>query len=78
PGLGTHWGAEARHASLPRGRRTNVGTVGSLKEILYGPSHMADGKTNFIGALKRAMASTGYVDVKNFQRCDVVVSPTAH
>ena len=36
-------------------------------EILYGPSHLADGKTNFIGALRRAMASTGYVDVKNFQ-----------
>lgn len=76
PGHGTHWGAEARHASLPRGMRTNVGTVGTLEEILYGPSHLADGKTNFIGALRRAMASTGYVDVKNFQRCDVVVTPT--
>ena len=40
-----------------------------------GPSHQADGKTNFIGALKRAMASTGYVDVKNFQRCGMVVNP---
>ena len=56
--------------------RTNVGTVGTLEEILYGPSHLADGKTNFIGALRRAMASTGYVDVKYFQRCDVVVTPT--
>ncbi|KFI62922.1 inosine 5-monophosphate dehydrogenase [Bifidobacterium cuniculi] len=77
PGHGTHWGAEARHHSLPRGRRTTVGTVGTLQEILYGPSHLADGKTNFIGALRRAMASTGYVDVKNFQKCDVVVAPTA-
>ena len=78
PGRGTHWGAEARHASLPRGMRTTVGTVGTLEEILYGPSHLADGKTTFIGALRRAMASTGYVDVKNFQRCDVVVTPTGH
>ncbi|KAA8828051.1 MULTISPECIES: GuaB3 family IMP dehydrogenase-related protein [Bifidobacterium] len=75
PGKGTHWGAEARHQTLPRGFRTSVGTVGSLKQILFGPSHQADGKTNFIGALKRAMASTGYVDVKNFQRCGMVVTP---
>ena len=30
---------------------------------------------NYIGALRRAMASTGYVDVKSFQRCSVVVNP---
>lgn len=76
PSHGKHWGAEARHATLPRGFRSDVGTVGTLEEILYGPSHMADGMTNFIGALRRAMASTGYVDLKNFQRCDVVVTPT--
>ena len=28
PGKGMHWGAEARHQTLPRGFRTNVGTVG--------------------------------------------------
>ena len=75
PGHGMHWGAEARHPQLPRGNRSTVGTVGSLREILYGPSHQADGTLNFIGALRRAMASTGYVDIKNFQRCSVVVTP---
>lgn len=75
PGKGTHWGSEARHQTLPRGSRTTVGTVGPLEQVLFGPSHQADGKTNFIGALKRAMASTGYVDVKNFQRCGMVVNP---
>ena len=74
PGKGMHWGAEARHQTLPRGYRTNVGTVGALEEILYGPSHQADGTTNFIGALRRAMASTGYVDLKSFQRCGVAVN----
>ncbi len=73
--VGTHWGSEARHQTLPRGYRTTVGTVGPLEQVLFGPSHQADGKTNFIGALKRAMASTGYVDVKNFQRCGMVVNP---
>lgn len=74
PGRGMHWGAEARHQTLPRGFRTDVGTVGTLEQILFGPSHQADGTTNFIGALRRAMASTGYVDLKSFQRCDMVVS----
>lgn len=76
PGKGMHWGAEARHQTLPRGFRTNVGTVGTLEDIMFGPSHNADGTTNYIGALRRAMATTGYVDLKSFQRCPVTVSPT--
>lgn len=75
PGHGTHWGAEARHSSLPHGMRSNVGTVAPLENILFGPSHEADGTTNFVGALRRTMASTGYVDVKSFQRCSVVFNP---
>ncbi|WP_125963409.1 GuaB3 family IMP dehydrogenase-related protein [Bifidobacterium dolichotidis] len=77
PGHGIHWGAEARHATLPRGKRTNVGTAGTLEQILVGPSHRADGTQNFVGALRRAMASTGYVDLKSFQKCDVIVRPNA-
>ena len=34
-----------------------------------------DGTTNLVGALRRAMATTGYSDVKEFQRVEVVVSP---
>ena len=75
PGQGMHWGTEARHQTLPRGFRTNVGTEGSLESVLFGPSHQADGTTNFIGALRRAMATTGYVDLKSFQRCSVTVAP---
>ena len=75
PGQGMHWGTEARHQTLPRGFRTNAGTVGSLESVLFGPSHQADGTTNFIGALRRAMATTGYVDLKSFQRCSVTVAP---
>lgn len=74
PGHGMHWGAEARHESLPRGVRTNVGSLAPLENILFGPSHQADGSTNFIGALRRTMASSGYLDVKSFQRCSVVLS----
>jgi IMP dehydrogenase len=31
--------------------------------------------TNLVGALRRAMATTGYSDVKEFQRVEVVVAP---
>ena len=72
PGRGWHWGAEAHHKSLPRGERVQVGTVGPLEQILNGPSRDADGTTNFLGALRQAMAMTGYSDVKEFQRVEIV------
>jgi len=74
PGRGFHWGNEAHHAELPRGQRVEIGTVGTLAEILFGPSRVADGTMNLVGALKRAMATTGYTEVKEFQRIEVVVS----
>jgi IMP dehydrogenase len=73
PGRGFHWGPEAWHGTLPRGERTHVGTVGSLEQILLGPSSSADGTMNLVGALRKAMATTGYSDVKEFQRVDLVV-----
>ena len=73
PGRGFHWGAEAHHAALPRGERVEIGTVGTLEEILFGPSRVADGTMNLVGALKRSMATTGYTEVKEFQRIEVVV-----
>jgi IMP dehydrogenase len=75
PGRGFHWGPESHHPSVPRGERVNVGTVGSLQEILHGPGRSPDGTTNIIGALRRSMATTGYSDLKEFQRVEVVVSP---
>ncbi|NLG21709.1 MAG: GuaB3 family IMP dehydrogenase-related protein [Actinomycetales bacterium] len=77
PGRGYHWGSEAHHAFLPRGERVRVGTVGTLEEILNGPGRDASGTTNLMGALRRAMATTGYTDVKEFQRVEVVVAPYA-
>jgi len=73
PGRGFHWGAEAWHAALPRGERVEIGTVGDLESVLFGPSSVPDGTMNLIGALRRAMATTGYTDLKEFQRVEVVV-----
>ncbi|MBK5248902.1 MAG: GuaB3 family IMP dehydrogenase-related protein [Actinomycetales bacterium] len=75
PGQGWHWGSEAHHPQLPRGERVRVGTVGTMEQILLGPGTQADGTLNLIGALRRAMATTGYSDLKEFQRVEVVVSP---
>ena len=75
PGGGWHWGAEARHPELPRGSRVEVGTVAPLEKILFGPSSEPDGRVNLMGALRRSMATTGYSDLKEFQRVEVVVAP---
>ncbi len=74
PGRGWHWGSEAWHPDLPRGRRIHIGTAGPLEQVLFGPSTVPDGTMNLIGALRRAMATTGYTEVKEFQRVEVVFS----
>ena len=35
----------------------------------------ADGTVNLMGALRRSMATTGYSDIKEFQKVEVVVAP---
>jgi IMP dehydrogenase len=75
PGRGFHWGPESHHPKLPRGRRVSVDQVTTLESVLYGPAPVADGTANLIGALKKSMATTGYSDLKEFQRVDVVVAP---
>ncbi len=73
PGRGFHWGGEAHHRQLPRGERVEFAPVGTLDEILFGPSRVADGTMNLIGALRRSLATTGYTELKEFQRVEVVV-----
>src|SRR3984885_8707897 len=77
PGRGYHWGSEAHHPDLPRGARVRVGTIGTIEQILHGPSTVADGSMNLMGALRRTMATSGYSDLKEFQRVEVVVAPSA-
>ncbi|MEG2779073.1 MAG: hypothetical protein RR905_07305, partial [Aurantimicrobium sp.] len=66
---------EAHHGELPRGNRVHVGQVAPLEQLLYGPAAVADGTANIVGALRRSMATTGYSDLKEFQRVEVVVAP---
>src|SRR5271169_6052332 len=74
PGRGYHWGSEANHTELPRGAGVRVGTIGTLRQILHGPSTVPDGSMNLMGALRRTMATAGYSDLKEFQRVEVVVA----
>ena len=68
-------GRSRHHPELPRGNRVEVGSIATLEQILFGPSAVADGRVNLIGALRRSMATTGYSDLKEFQRVEVVVAP---
>ncbi|HSM01991.1 MAG TPA: GuaB3 family IMP dehydrogenase-related protein [Acidimicrobiia bacterium] len=75
PGRGHHWGMATFHPSLPRGARVEVGRLGTLEEILVGPAHENDGRRNLFGALRVSMATTGYADLKEFQKAEVMVAP---
>ncbi|HEX8003782.1 MAG TPA: GuaB3 family IMP dehydrogenase-related protein [Mycobacteriales bacterium] len=76
PGRGYHWGMATFHPDLPRGARVRVGTAGTLKEILVGPAPVNDGTMNLLGALRTSMATTGYSNLKEFQKVEVMVAPS--
>ncbi len=76
PGKGHHWGMATFHPTLPRGARVHTGDRGTLEEILVGPAHENDGKLNLFGALQMSMATTGYSDVKEFQKAEVMIAPS--
>ncbi len=82
PGRGLYWTSAAAHPSLPRSRVAvgslldpAVGADGQvdLRTLLFGPSQDADGRVNLFGALRRALAKTGYSDLKEFQKVGLTV-----
>ncbi|MCF6507070.1 GuaB3 family IMP dehydrogenase-related protein [Blastococcus sp. MG754426] len=74
PAGGVWWDSVAAHPRLPRGATSApVEPAGSLEDVLLGAAESADGRTNLFGALARTMAKTGYSDLKEFQRVDLVV-----
>jgi len=75
PGRGFHWGMATFHPSLPRGTRVSTTQDGTMEEILLGPAHENDGTFNLMGALRTSMATTGYEDIRSFQRAEVMVAP---
>ena len=58
---------------------TGLGGAGAssfptMAEVLLGPAHRADGRTNLAGGLRAAMAACGYESVREFQKADLVVA----
>ena len=75
PGQGWHWGLNGGHADLPRSARLPVAPIASIEEILVGPAHRSDGRTNLAGALRRTMATCGYPTLKELQTAELTVTP---
>lgn len=76
PGKGLFWTAAAAHPSLPRSRVEPVASddeIVDLRTLLFGPSADPEGTINLFGALRRAMAKTGYSDLKEFQKVGLSV-----
>ncbi|MEM7062367.1 MAG: GuaB3 family IMP dehydrogenase-related protein [Cyanobacteria bacterium P01_B01_bin.77] len=76
PGRGFHWGMATPSPVLPRGTRIQVGTTGSLQQILRGPAQLDDGTHNLLGALKTSMGTLGAKDIKDMQQVEVVIAPS--
>ncbi len=75
PGQGTNWGMAAPSPTLPRGTRIDVGTLGSMERILFGPAHVTDGSENLVGALRQSMAALGARDIREMQGVEMVYAP---
>ena len=74
PAGGAVWSMSAFHSTLPRGRLRRSEALGSLEQILFGPSDRTDGRTNLMGALRKSMAATGHGTLKELQKAELMVT----
>jgi len=77
PGLGYYWTSAAAHPSLPRSSLRMVADAAplDLQRLFFGPTSDPSGAVNLFGALRRALAKTGYSDLKEFQKVGLSVRP---
>lgn len=72
PAQGLYWTSAAAHPSLPRSRvAAGPDHDVDLRTLLLGPASDADGAINLFGALRRALAKTGFSDLKEFQKVEL-------
>ncbi len=76
PGHGFHWGMANPHPALPRGTRIEVGTTGSLEQILFGPTSVTDGSQNLVGALRTCMGTCGALTIEEQHSIEMVIAPS--
>lgn len=76
PAGGAWWHSAASHPKLPRGGyvgRREAWPLAGLDQVLHGPADDPDGFLNLFGGVRRALAKTGYRDVKEFQKVELVL-----
>ncbi|QIZ34745.1 GuaB3 family IMP dehydrogenase-related protein [Saccharopolyspora sp. ASAGF58] len=74
PAQGYYWTSAAAHPSLPRSEIVGfAGSGADLEQLLFGPSSDPYGTLNLFGGLRRAMAKTGYRDLKEFQKVGMML-----
>ena len=76
PGGGYHWGMATSHGNLPRGTRIQVGTTGSLEQIIFGPAVVDDGSQNLMGALTTSMGALGASELKDMHFVEIIIAPS--
>jgi IMP dehydrogenase len=76
PGKGSHWGMATADPYLPRGTRVRSKVLGSVKELLFGPSHTDDGTMNLVGALRNGMGLLGAMSIKDLHTVEMVIAPS--
>ena len=75
PGHGAHWAPEGVRAEVPYAALVDLPRHGTQREVLFGPSSVADGTLDIMGALRSAMALSGYETLKEFQKAELMVNP---
>jgi IMP dehydrogenase len=75
PGHGWHWARSARHPTIPRGAPVQVGTLGTLEQVVLGPATTTDGSTGLAAAMRHALATAGFSGLKEFQKVELLLSP---
>ena len=75
PGHGCHWAPVAARADVPHSARVRVPQRGTQREVLVGPSDSSDGRLDLMGALRAAMASSGFESLKDFQKAELMIVP---
>lgn len=74
PAQGYYWTAAAAHPNLPRSEIVGFSGAGAdMETLLFGPSSDPYGTLNLFGALRRAMAKTGYSELKEFQKVGMML-----
>ena len=54
----------------------SVGNIGTLNQILFGPSSHNNGTQNLIGALRTSMGMCGAITLKDMHEAELIIAPS--